>query len=151
MPADELVEAVRRAERRPGGAAPLWWYQDAFRRRVDAQRRTCLRPAACGCRGAPAPQAVSEVTVWSEVVPPFTLMPREALEAAGNAVMAGVMRTLLPLFLRRRALVRLQIMRVGGRQVYICVGEVSGGALGTLEHGRSPSAGMRLDQLRQGS
>ena len=48
-------------------------------------------------------QAVSELTVWSEVVPPFTLMPREALEAAGNAVMAGVMRTLLPLFLRRRA------------------------------------------------
>ena len=48
-------------------------------------------------------QAESEVTVWSEVVPPFTLMPREALQAAGNTVLAGVMRTLLPLFLRRRA------------------------------------------------
>ncbi|KAK9822984.1 hypothetical protein WJX81_000572 [Elliptochloris bilobata] len=47
--------------------------------------------------------AVSEVTVWSEVVPPFNLMPREALQAAGNTVLAGVMRTLLPLFLRRLA------------------------------------------------
>ena len=43
------------------------------------------------------------MTVWSEVVPPFTLMPREALQAAGNTVLEGVMRTLLPLFLRRRA------------------------------------------------
>ena len=41
--------------------------------------------------------------MWSEVVPPFTLMPREALQAAGNTVLAGVMRTLLPLFLRRHA------------------------------------------------
>ena len=52
---------------------------------------------------AGAAQAVSEVTVWSEVIPPFTLMPREALQAAGNTVLAGVMRTLLPMFLRRRA------------------------------------------------
>lgn len=48
-------------------------------------------------------QAESEVTVWSEVVPPFMLMPREALQAAGNTVLAGVMRTLLPLFVRRHA------------------------------------------------
>lgn len=76
----------------------------AFRMSVSALRYDRAWPCALSRQlRARLAQAEAEVTVWSEVVPPFTLMPREALQAAGNTVLAGVMRTLLPLFLRRRA------------------------------------------------
>ena len=46
-------------------------------------------------------QGQAELTVWSEVLPPFNLMPRSALTAAGDAVMGQLMRTLLPLFMNK--------------------------------------------------
>lgn len=39
--------------------------------------------------------------VYAEVIGPFRLMPRVALEAGGNAVMAALVNSLLPLFLGR--------------------------------------------------
>ena len=42
-----------------------------------------------------------QLAVWSEVIPPFHLMPRQVLEAGGNAVLSGMMATLHPVFLRR--------------------------------------------------
>lgn len=45
----------------------------------------------------------AKLDVWSEVIPPFTLMPRPALEASCNVVMSGLVNSLLPLFLRRLA------------------------------------------------
>lgn len=41
--------------------------------------------------------------VWCEVIPPFNLMPRQLLEGTCNAVLAGVVNSLLPLFMRRLA------------------------------------------------
>ena len=35
------------------------------------------------------------------MLPPFNLMPRSALTAAGDAVMGQLMRTLLPLFMNK--------------------------------------------------
>ena len=37
------------------------------------------------------------------MLPPFNLMPRSALTAAGDAVMGQLMRTLLPLFMNKCA------------------------------------------------
>jgi hypothetical protein len=46
-------------------------------------------------------QGQADLEVWSEVLPPFNLMPRAALTAAGDAVMGQLMRTLLPLFVNK--------------------------------------------------
>lgn len=43
----------------------------------------------------------AQLDVWSEVIPPFHLMPREVLVATCNAVMSGLVNSLLPLFLRK--------------------------------------------------
>ena len=48
-------------------------------------------------------QGTAKLDVWSEVVAPFHLMPRGVLEASGSAVMAGLVRSLLPPFLQRYA------------------------------------------------
>lgn len=42
----------------------------------------------------------AQLQVWCEVIPPFNLMPREVLVSTSNAVMHGLVGTLLPLFLR---------------------------------------------------
>jgi hypothetical protein len=44
-----------------------------------------------------------ELAVLAEVVPPFTLLPRAGLEGACNAVLKGLTRWLLPLFMRKLA------------------------------------------------
>lgn len=46
-------------------------------------------------------QAHAKLEVSSEVIAPFNLMPRGVLESAGSAVMAALLRSLLPLFLRK--------------------------------------------------
>lgn len=38
-----------------------------------------------------------------QVIPPFNLMPREALEHSCNAVIGGLVRSLLPVFMRQLA------------------------------------------------
>jgi len=43
----------------------------------------------------------AKLEVFSEVIPPFNLMPRSMLEGSCNVVMAGLVNTLLPLFLRK--------------------------------------------------
>lgn len=45
--------------------------------------------------------AEAEVQVWSEVVGPFKIIPRALLEATGNTVLNALMKTLLPVFLRK--------------------------------------------------
>lgn len=44
-----------------------------------------------------------ELEILTEVIPPFHLMPRSVLEGTCNAVLKGVMSSLLPLFMRRLA------------------------------------------------
>ena len=46
-------------------------------------------------------RAKSKVDVWSEVIPPFNLMPRDVLIATCNTVMRGLMNSLLPMFVRQ--------------------------------------------------
>ena len=46
-------------------------------------------------------QGESELQVYSEVIGPFNLMPRAVLQGGGSAVMSALVRTLLPLFMRR--------------------------------------------------
>ena len=57
-----------------------------------------------GTPGAPG-RIVGAATldVWSEIIPPFNLMPRPMLEASCNVVIAGLVNSLLPLFMRRLA------------------------------------------------
>jgi hypothetical protein len=43
------------------------------------------------------------VDVWCEVIPPFHLMPRPLLVSTCNAVLGGLVSSLLPLFLRQLA------------------------------------------------
>eukprot|EP00195_Chlamydomonas_chlamydogama_P016167 CAMPEP_0202894648 /NCGR_PEP_ID=MMETSP1392-20130828/4006_1 /ASSEMBLY_ACC=CAM_ASM_000868 /TAXON_ID=225041 /ORGANISM="Chlamydomonas chlamydogama, Strain SAG 11-48b" /LENGTH=274 /DNA_ID=CAMNT_0049579399 /DNA_START=174 /DNA_END=998 /DNA_ORIENTATION=+ len=43
----------------------------------------------------------AQLDVWSEVIPPFNLMPRELLQSSCNVVMRGLVSTLLPLFVRK--------------------------------------------------
>ncbi|GBF87308.1 hypothetical protein Rsub_00019 [Raphidocelis subcapitata] len=45
----------------------------------------------------------TSVEVYCEVVPPFNLMPREAMEGSCNAVLGGLVRSLLPVFMRQLA------------------------------------------------
>lgn len=42
-----------------------------------------------------------QLQVWSEVLPPFTLLPREVLEGTANAVLGGLVSALLPVFVRK--------------------------------------------------
>jgi hypothetical protein len=44
-----------------------------------------------------------QMDVWSEVIPPFNLMPREVLQGGCNAVMSGLVQSLLPMFVKRLA------------------------------------------------
>ncbi|GLI68056.1 hypothetical protein VaNZ11_012382 [Volvox africanus] len=48
-------------------------------------------------------QASSQLTVWSEVVPPFHLLPRDVLVTTCNGVLRGLVSSLLPLFVRMLA------------------------------------------------
>lgn len=48
-------------------------------------------------------RADSRLDVWSEVVQPFHLLPREVLVATCNGVLRGLMGSLLPLFVRMLA------------------------------------------------
>jgi hypothetical protein len=41
--------------------------------------------------------------VWSEVIPPFNLMPRDMLQGSCNVVMRGLVGSLLPMFVKRLA------------------------------------------------
>jgi hypothetical protein len=41
------------------------------------------------------------MNVWCEVIPPFNLMPREVLQASCNAVLSGLVGSLLPFFVRK--------------------------------------------------
>lgn len=43
----------------------------------------------------------AQVDVWCEVMPPFHLMSRRALEGSCNAVLRGLVGSLLPLFVRQ--------------------------------------------------
>jgi Protein of unknown function (DUF1997) len=45
----------------------------------------------------------TQVDVWCEVVPPFQLMPREVLVATVNAVLSGLVNSLLPWFMHELA------------------------------------------------
>ncbi|KIY96683.1 hypothetical protein MNEG_11280 [Monoraphidium neglectum] len=45
----------------------------------------------------------ASIEVFCEVIPPFHLMPRSSLEAACNAVLGGLVRSLLPIFMRQLA------------------------------------------------
>ena len=44
-----------------------------------------------------------ELEVLTEVIPPFQLLPRSVLEGTCNTVLRGLMKTLLPRFMRRLA------------------------------------------------
>ena len=46
-------------------------------------------------------QGDARLDVWSEVVQPFHLMPRFALEGTSNAVMGALVGSLLPRFMDR--------------------------------------------------
>lgn len=46
-------------------------------------------------------QAAAELQVHAEVITPFNLMPRSLLQSSGSAVMAALLRSLLPLFLSK--------------------------------------------------
>ena len=59
-----------------------------------------------------AGQGQAELEVWSEVLPPFNVMPRSALTAAGDAVMGQLMRTLLPLFMHKCAQLHLPLLHI---------------------------------------
>ena len=59
-----------------------------------------------------AGQGQAELEVWSEVLPPFNVMPRSALTAAGDAVMGQLMRTLLPLFMHKCAQLYLPLLHI---------------------------------------
>ena len=48
-------------------------------------------------------QGHAQLDVWSEVVQPFNLMPRFALEGTSNAVMGALVGGLLPRFMDRSA------------------------------------------------
>lgn len=54
-----------------------------------------------GARGSLTGSA--DIQVFCEVIPPFHLMPREALEVSCNAVLRGLVRSLLPMFMRQLA------------------------------------------------
>ncbi len=45
----------------------------------------------------------AKLDVWSETLPPFNLMPRSMMESTCNAVMRGLVSSLLPLFMRQLA------------------------------------------------
>ncbi len=64
-------------------------------------------------------QGTAKLDVWSEVVAPFHLMPRGVLEGSGSAVMAGLVRSLLPPFLQRYAQ-PLASIRVGDKRTPCC-------------------------------
>lgn len=42
-----------------------------------------------------------QLDVWCEVIPPFSLLPRDVLEGTGNAVLSGLVSALLPVFVRK--------------------------------------------------
>ncbi|KXZ55593.1 hypothetical protein GPECTOR_2g1143 [Gonium pectorale] len=48
-------------------------------------------------------RASSQLDVWSEVVPPFHLLPREVLVGSCNGVLRGLVGSLLPVFVRMLA------------------------------------------------
>jgi hypothetical protein len=48
-------------------------------------------------------QASTRVTVWAEPLGAFALLPRAALQSAGDALLAGLSSALLPSFLKRLA------------------------------------------------
>eukprot|EP00884_Botryococcus_braunii_P019690 jgi/Botrbrau1/6404/Bobra.49_1s0021.1 len=59
-----------------------------------------LRPGSKDASGG-AIHGDSKLEVWVEVLGPFRIFPREFLQATANAVLAGLMRTLLPIFTRK--------------------------------------------------
>ena len=44
-----------------------------------------------------------QLEIFSEVIPPFHVLPRKVLESTCNTVLKGLMKSLLPLFMRRLA------------------------------------------------
>ena len=52
-----------------------------------------------------------KLDVWSEVIQPFNLMPRFALEGTSNAVMNALVTSLLPKFMDRHVTPQLPIVR----------------------------------------
>ncbi|KAG2501544.1 hypothetical protein HYH03_000051 [Edaphochlamys debaryana] len=48
-------------------------------------------------------RATSAIDVWSEVIPPFHLLPRDVLVGTCNGILNGLMGSLLPLFIRMLA------------------------------------------------
>ena len=65
-----------------------------FETATDGENKTCLSLLLML-------QGESELQVYSEVIGPFNLMPRAVLQGGGSAVMSALVRTLLPLFMRR--------------------------------------------------
>ena len=55
----------------------------------------------CPCHKQGMVQGDARLDVWSEVVQPFHLMPRFALEGTSNAVMGALVGGLLPRFMDR--------------------------------------------------
>ena len=55
-------------------------------------------------------QGEVNLQVFSEVIGPFNLMPRPVLQGGGSAVMGVLVRTLLPLFLRRCVVCLLSLL-----------------------------------------
>lgn len=94
---DDLAQQQQPPQRdaAPGGTIPA------------ATTPAAAVPTAAALTAATAPRGQIhgdlQLAVWSEVIPPFHLMPRQALEAGGNAVLSGMMATLHPVFLRRLA------------------------------------------------
>lgn len=63
-------------------------------------------PVAVAPGGQAAPGVIvgnSTLDVWSEVIPPFHLMPRPLLESTCNSILRPLVNSLLPLFVRRLA------------------------------------------------
>ncbi len=75
-------------------------------------------------------RADSRLDVWSEVVQPFHLLPREVLVATCNGVLRGLMGSLLPLFVRMLA---QDYQRWGGVGAAGGAGGIVGGALSVGE------------------
>lgn len=62
--------------------------------------------AAAATQSSSTPGSITgtgAVKVWCEVVPPFHLMPKHVLESSCNVVIAGLVNSLLPWFMRQLA------------------------------------------------
>jgi hypothetical protein len=80
-------------------------YATPIRQKCEA-RAQWLRTVGTYSRGMCAVcrmQGDSKLQVWVEVLGPFKFLPREVLQGTANTVLAGLMRTLLPIFTRKCA------------------------------------------------